>query len=183
MHKDWKMDKFLYCLKEKGLDFFSTLKETSYDKENSEYLCNDTTQKVLDFDKIVKEKYPNKQPSSVDTVLILSKKEYKRLYLVEFKNQIPSRIDNSEVKKKLENSIDVIKDILQQCNISKKGIKFTYCIVFKSSKSRWRKGIEKNSILFGLEAYKNNLIDDIFTNDVRWMTKEYTKIFKQKLYC
>ena len=174
----------MYCLKEERLDFFSTLKETSYDKENNEYLCSDTTQKVIDFDKIVKEKYPNKQPSSVDAIVILLKKEYKLFYLVEFKNQIPSKIDNSEVKKKLENSIDVIKDILRQCNISKKGIKFIYCIVFKSNKSRWRKGIEKNSILFGLETYKKeSLIDDIFTNDVRWMTKEYIKIFKQKLYC
>jgi len=177
------MDKFSFCLKEKKLDYFSTLKKTSYDKNNNEYLCKDENQVVLDLDKIVKEKYPKKQPSSVDAIFVLPQGNYFRFYLIEFKNQIISKIDNNEIKKKLENSIDVIKSILGQCNISKKDVKFTYCVVFKNSKSKWRRGIEKNPILFGLEEYKNYLIDDVFTNDVRWMSKEYKKIIGKTLNC
>jgi len=48
----------------------STLKETSFDNKNSVYLCQDKSQNVYDFDKIVKLHYPKKQPASYDALLI-----------------------------------------------------------------------------------------------------------------
>ncbi len=178
------MNKFLYCLKKQNLEYFSTLKETSYDEKNDIYLCNSSTEEVINFDKLVKTKYPNKQPSSVDAILIYPSEKEIKLYLIEFKNQLVSQIENNKVREKLINSISVLKDIFIKCNISFNPSNLIYCVVYKKDKTnKWRRGIERNIIRFGLEKFKGKFVNDIFTNDIEWMTKEYNKIFEKKLIC
>ena len=79
---------FLY---EKFSSYISTLKDTSFDSENSIYLCNDTsTSNVYDFDKYVKSNFDTSRlPSSPDAIYLGNKK----LYFIEFKNQIPSDVE------------------------------------------------------------------------------------------
>ena len=61
-----------------------SLKETSFDKENHQYLCQNSM-----------EVYPQKQPSSYDSLIVDEKR--KIVYCIEFKNQIPSAINNATV--------------------------------------------------------------------------------------
>ncbi|RUO57896.1 hypothetical protein, partial [Pseudidiomarina marina] len=79
-------------------DFSSTLKRTSWDATNDEYLCNDVlTLPVYDFDQYVKNRFDNdKLPASPDAIYIGNKK----LYFIEFKNQHPADIDTAQVKRK-----------------------------------------------------------------------------------
>ena len=177
------MNKFLYCLKKQNLEYFSTLKETSYDKDNKIYLCNNTTEEVIDFDELIKKRYPKKQPSSVDAILTYPLEREIKLYLIEFKNQITAKIDNQEIRKKLTNSIDTLKDIFSKCNISFNSTKLFYCVVYKKQTSTWMDKIKENVIRFGLEEFEGQLVDGIFTNDVERMREKYNKIFQKKLNC
>ncbi|MDQ7068767.1 MAG: hypothetical protein Q9M40_12800 [Sulfurimonas sp.] len=79
--------------------YHSTFKETSYDDKKGMYLCTDTSQNVINFDSMVQEKYikQEKTPKSFDAIYFLNH----TLYLIEFKNQIPSKIDNKDVQEKL----------------------------------------------------------------------------------
>ena len=60
----------------------SSLKNTSFDKENSIYLCNDESIDIYDFDYIVKKLYPLKQLSSYDALLI----DNNQIFCVAYKN-------------------------------------------------------------------------------------------------
>jgi len=77
----------------------STFKVTSFDNANNTYLCNDTTQNVINFDKIIENIYkdPYKRPKSFDALYQLNND----IYLIEFKNQKPTDIINSEVNQNL----------------------------------------------------------------------------------
>jgi len=77
----------------------------------------------------------------------------------------------------------VLENLFSENNISKKEYKFIYCIAYQNGVTRWRRGIEKNAIQFGLEAYIGDYFDEIYTNDVRWFTHEYKKHFKKELKC
>ena len=161
--------------------YVSSLKETSFDKEKHEYLCQDTNQKVYDFDKIVKDKFPKRQPSSYDA-LLLNKLDNK-IYCIEFKNQKYSDINRTVIAKKLQNGKDVLNKIFGEHNISASEYKFIYCVVYKNTASKWRQGIEKNEIQFELAEYKGRYFDEIYTNDVQFFTKEYKKHFHKDLTC
>ncbi|AKF25564.1 hypothetical protein YH65_09375 [Sulfurovum lithotrophicum] len=157
----------------------STLKETSFDNKNSIYLCQDESQLVYDFDKIVKEQYPTKQPASYDALLI----DGEKVYCIEFKNQKYSEIDREQITKKLTNGKTVLEEIFSDNSVNKREYKFIYCVVYKDGVARWRRGIEKNEVQFGLERYKGEYFDEIYTNDVQWFTHEYKKHFKKELAC
>jgi len=163
--------------------FITTLKDSSLDDRDksltSQYLCQDETQKVYNFDKIVKEKYPKKQPSSYDALLI----EDKIIYCIEFKNQKYSDIDTKEVQKKIINGKDVLDNIFLEYNIQKRDYKFIYCVIYKNHPPKWRRGITKNIVQFELEQYKGRYFDEVYTNDVQYFTHQYKKYFQKKLSC
>ena len=48
-----KMTDFEHILKTDFWEYESTFKETSFDNTKNEYLCQDVSQKVYDFDKIL----------------------------------------------------------------------------------------------------------------------------------
>ena len=161
----------------------STLKETSLDDHDKnytlEYLCKDEMQNVYDFDKIIKERYPNKQPSSYDALLI----DNTNIYCIEFKNQKYSDIDTKEVQKKIINGKDALDDIFSKYNIQRKDYKFIYCVIYKNHPPKWRRGITKNIVQFELEQYKGKYFDEVYTNDVQYFTHEYKKHFYKELKC
>jgi len=161
--------------------FISTLKETSFDKTNKVYLCNDERQKVYDFDKIIKNKYPLKQPASYDALII----ENKSIYCIEFKNRNANIIkkDSKQIQKKLLNGYEALKEIFQSNNLGIKEYNFIYCVAYKNDRDKWRRGIERNKIKFGLEAYEGQYFNKIYTNDIDFFTHEYKKHFYKELKC
>ncbi|MEA3288715.1 MAG: hypothetical protein U9Q04_00925 [Campylobacterota bacterium] len=165
--------------KSKFNDFKSTLKSTSYDKLKEEYLCNDESQKVFDFDNIIKKVYPHKQPASYDALLL----DENNIFCVEFKNERYSDIDKEQLHKKLINSKEAMDDIFKKNNIQVKDYNFVFCVAYKNTKTRWRRAIEKNTIQFELEQYKGKYFDEIYTNDVQFFTNEYKKYFQKALEC
>ncbi len=161
--------------------YLTSLKETSFDKENSVYLCNADNQEVYDFDRIVKEMYPDKQPASYDAFLL--QEDTHKLYCIEFKNQRYSDIDRQSLKKKIENSYSVLKDIFKKHHIQRNHYKLIFCVVYRNEASRWQKGIAKNVIQFGLKAYQNQYFNEVYTNDIDYFTHEYKKLFRKGLNC
>jgi len=162
------MADFYYFFK----NYFRPLKEISYDKDKKEYLCECNTER-LDFDDFVSKNY-KPTPSSVDTIFFNEKE--KKIYLVEFKNQKCSEIENNEIKKKIKDTIQILKDFSKKCNV-----KFSnyviYAAVVYNDKPKWRRGICANTIQFGLEYLKEqNIIRDVKTNDIDWFKKEYLRI-------
>ncbi len=160
-------------------EYISSLKEISFDKENNIYLCNDSSIDVYDFDAIVKKLYPTKQPSSYDALLI----DNKRIFCIEFKNEKYADVKNAEVEKKLKNGKEILSTIFNNNNIQIDNYSFIYCVAYKNTEARWRRGISKNSIQFGLEQFKNSYYDEIYTNDIQFFTNEYKKYFQNALAC
>lgn len=155
----------------------STFKETSLDDKKNIYLCNDTTQNVLNFDIMIKDKYRGKgeRPKSFDAIYLLDT----TLYLVEFKNQIPSQINNQDIQQKLSNGKAQLDTFLATCNVQKNDYSFKYCVVYKNFKKpydRYKRGISKNIIEFGLESF-SSLVNAIKTDSV----SEFTQILNKKL--
>jgi hypothetical protein len=161
--------------------FISTLKNTSFDKDNQVYLCNDMVQKVYDFDAIIKKLYPLKQPASYDALII----DNQNIYCIEFKNQKSKIIkkDTKQIHKKLLNGYEALKEIFHTYNIGMKEYQFIYCVAYQNNKDKWRRGIERNKIQFGLEEYKGQYFDKIYTNDINFFTHEYKKYFYKELKC
>lgn len=180
------MDKFEFKLNESFSDYVTTFKQTSFDEEHSQYLCNDESNYVFDFDEIVKSKYPDKQPKSFDAILC----DGKNIFCVEFKNSLPSDIDNSNVQGKLINSQSVIEDFCLKNHINKSDYKFIYCVVFKPFNSPYKANrlfkarVAGNEIMFNLEQYKGVFFDEILTNDKNFFERNYNRIIsKGNLNC
>jgi hypothetical protein len=175
------IDKF----KQEYQEYKSTFKTTSFDSDNGIYLCYDETQEVIDFDSIVETKFPdsNIRPKSFDAIYIYNK----LIFCIEFKNQKPSDINNSEVQGKLVDGKDELIKIFQKLNIQKDDYSFVYCVVYKVCKepiSRYKCGIDKNKILFGLDNYKKSgFVKEIYTQNVNFFTKEFKKHFRKELMC
>ena len=175
------MAEIFYCIKNICKNFkincFNSLKNISADNNdiNKEkiYLCQCQSQR-LDFDFFVKKYFNHPIPSSVDTILFYEKN--KKLYLIEFKNQKCSDIDNNEIKKKIFDSINVLKEISKRCNV--KFDEYTlYVGIVYNDKPKWRRRICSNTIQFGLEYFKEqNMIKDVKTNDIEWFKKKYLSI-------
>ncbi len=171
------MAEFSYILKQKFLESFDTLKNTSYDKENSVYMCQSELL-VVDFDKVTRVLNPKKQPSSYDS-LIVEEKE-KKVFCVEFKNQKESDISNINLHKKVKNSENTFKQICLENNVNKGNYTFILCIVYKSTPSKYRyRRFKENIIHFQLEQYKGNYFDDIITNDILFFKKEFQKSYDE----
>jgi len=165
--------------KSKFKSYLSSLKDTSYDDKNKEYLCNDQTQSVFNFDSVVKDLFPKKQPASYDAILI----DNSTLFCIEFKNEKYSDIDKKQLHKKLINGKGILDKIFSDNNIQRKDYTFVFCVAYKNEERRWRRGIEKNTVQFELEQYKGKYFDEIFTNDVQYFINEYKKYFQKDLEC
>lgn len=163
----------------------STFKETSLDSNNNENLCADESQKVISFDKIIEEKYPdsNKRPKSFDALYV----QADNIFCIEFKNQKPSQIINQDICKKLTEGKAELDKLLQDLNIQSNDYNFAYCVAYKKCiepRDRYKCGIDKGKILFGLGQYKNQgLVKEIFTQDVDFFTKQFKKQFQKELAC
>jgi len=171
------MADFWYCFKQKcenlKLNCFNSLKSISWDKDNNEYLCNCKSER-LDFDFFVEKYCSHPIPSSVDTILFDEKD--KKLSLVEFKNQKCSDIDNNEIRKKVEDTINILKELARECNVNFKNYNIFVAVVY-NDRPKWKRKICSNTIQFGLEYFKEqNIIKDVKTNDIEWFKKKYFQI-------
>lgn len=165
--------------------FQSTFKETSFDSDNNQYLCTDESCKVINFDEIIEEKYPdsNTRPKSFDALYV-----YENIvFCIEFKNQKPSQIINQDIREKLTEGKTELDTLLQTLHIQSNNYNFVYCVAYKKCiepRDRYKCGIEKGKVLFGLEQYKHQgLVKEIFTDNVDFFTKEFRKQFKKELAC
>ncbi len=168
------MAEFFYCFQKlcKDLNFscFNSLHNISYDKTKKEYLCSCHTYR-LDFDFFVEQWSSHPRPSSVGTILF--DEHEKKVYLIEFKNQKCSNIDNEEIKKKVSDSIKTLKELAKKCNIKFNDYALYVGIVY-NDQPKWKRGICSNTIQFGLEYFKEQkLIKDVKTNDIEWFKKKY----------
>jgi len=165
--------------------FQTTFKESSFDSDNSQYLCTDETQKVINFDALIENKYPNSntRPKSFDALYVYGD----NIFCIEFKNQKPSQIDNQDICKKLTDGKAELDTLLQVLNIQSNNYDFVYCVAYKKCiepRDRYKCGIDKGKVLFGLEPYKDKgLVKEIFTQDVNFFTKQFKKQFDKELTC
>lgn len=163
----------------------STFKETSFDSDNAHYLCTDESCEVINFDKLVKENYPdsNTRPKSFDALYI----HENIIFCIEFKNQKPSQIINKNVCEKLTEGKLELDTILQRLNIQINNYSFVYCVAYEKCiepRDRYKCGIEKGKVLFGLDQYKNqDLVKEVFTDNVDFFTKEFKKQLQKELAC
>jgi len=162
----------------------STFKLTSFDSENREYLCLDETQEVLNFDELIEKIYPdsNKRPKSFDAIYFY--KEENTIYLVEFKNQ--NKPDKKEIEDKLQKGKKELERIFANLNIQKRDYKFIFCLVYNKyvpKEERFKRGLFRATTFEYLNKYKNNLIDDIFTEEVSFFTKLFREKTKKELEC
>ena len=166
-------------------NFTTTFKETSFDSDNSQYLCSDESQEVINFDDILKDEYPdsNVRPKSFDAIFVYEN----IIFCIEFKNQKPSQITNQDIGDKLTEGKAELDTLLQKLNIQSTHYKFVYCVAYKKCiepRDRYKCGIDKGKVLFGLEQYKNQgLVKEIFTENVDFFTKEFKKQFQKELAC
>jgi hypothetical protein len=173
------MDNLSRLFKINFSEFISTLKDTSFDDKNGIYLCNNITEEVYNFDKIVRDRYNYPFPSSPDLIMIYEN----TIYLIEFKNQDFKRIKAGIVKKKLQDGQDIISKIFVDLGLDISNYKFNFCVVYKNKLHKHRIGTQRASIRFELEQYKNNFFDNIYTNNVDYFTSEFKKYFNKDLIC
>ncbi len=157
--------------------YSSTFKETSYDDKKNIFLCTDTTQDVLNFDIMIKDKYKGirERPKSFDALYKMDN----TLYLVEFKNQLPSQInrDKISIQRKLVEGKKELDMFLAICNIQKNDYKFKFCVVYKNFRKPYdgyKRGIAKHIIEFGLKKH-SNLVNGIKTDSVLIFTQLLSK--------
>lgn len=156
--------------------FASTLKATSFDKENQEHLCQDeNTSEVYDFDAYVKERQPHPTPASPDAICL----GHKAFYFIEFKNQRAPAVDKQELRQKFSSGTEILKALLN--GFSPKDCKYHFCVVLKKqAKPRYMdsRHIENNSVRFGLDSLNHehgNFYDQIITESLDF----YIKTFEQ----
>ena len=163
------MAELSYVLKTKAdySECKESLKETSFDKENHQYLCQSSM-----------EVYPQKQPSSYDSLIVDEIR--KIVYCIEFKNQIPSAINNANIKKKLTNGKEILDNICIKENVRKKDYQFIYCVVHKPAHNRYGNPLVDRETKFELKAYKGSHFDEIVTNDINFFKNEFRKEFNDE---
>lgn len=171
-----------YCIKEFLADTLknhvSTLKETSFDKTNGEYLCEDEKLEVIyDFDSYVRQNFDQELlPASPDAIYIGNKK----LYFIEFKNQIPTDIDKSQMKRKFESGTKILMERLLE-SFSPKDVEYVFCVVYKKPRAKYFNpyAIESNIPKFGLKEKNDelgNFYSKIITEPVEFYKEEFTQL-------
>ena len=168
-------------------NFIETFKETSIDDHDKNiepsYLCNDTTQKVLNFDKIIEDRYGKKNPKSFDGIFI----DNENIYCIEFKNQFPKNIKNKDIKEKIIHGKQELIKFMQELNINIKEYNFIYVVVYKECKNDYEKhkcGIGSKKIKFELDKLiEDGFVKDVFTQDVTFFTRAFKLKYKKELMC
>lgn len=178
--------------------YFTTLKETSYDKRNRIYMC-ESDLKVVDFDKL-KDEYIkglklSDAPSSCDS-LYLELKD--RIVFIEFKN---GKVEKYNIRKKIYDSILIFSDI-EGYGISETRKKVDFILVYNYENNKnnrdyigdSKKNIQESEsfkifgdkvsgyakepiIRFGINDFKNYLVKNIYT----YTKEEFEKYFIKKL--
>ncbi len=156
--------------------FASTLKNTSFDKENNTYLCQDeATPQVYDFDAYVGARCPHPIPASPDAIHIGGKD----LYFVEFKNQRPADVDKAQMQRKFEAGTRILKELLK--DFSAKDCQYHFCVVMKTPpKPRFMdfRHIEQSAVRFGLDTL-NKKLDGFYDHVVTESLDFYVDKFKE----
>lgn len=105
-----------------------TLKITSRDEDNNEYLCSKEN-KVIDFDKLSSKFNKEKGKKSVDALF----EKDNKLYLVEFKNQKQSDIDKEDIKGKFKDSLNLLERLFNELNLSFRDFEIHLYLVMKEA--------------------------------------------------
>jgi hypothetical protein len=152
----------------------SNLKNTSFDKQNNFYLCNDeNTPDVFDFDEYVNKNFSHPTPASPDAICIGRNK----IYFIEFKNQYASAIKKEKIKKKFQNGTRILKSLLSQCEI--KDCLYIFCVVYKNRpRERYFQSshIEEGVVRYGLaelNAEFSRFYDDVKTESVGFYVRNF----------
>lgn len=152
----------------------ATLKSTSYDDQNKEYLCQDeTTEEVYDFDAYIADKYSKQQtPASPDAIYI----GLQKVYFIEFKNQPYKNIKSGQIKRKFRKGTSVLQSMLEGYDPAE--CKFIFCVVFKAMPKPdnfdYRHFLQ-TAARFDLDALNKecgSFYDQILTEDVEFFRKE-----------
>ena len=165
------------------LSFKSTFKETSYDSDNSVYLCSDETQEVIGFDKIIENMYPdsNNRPKSFDAIYFYDD----NIYCIEFKNQ--KKPDKKDIEEKLLDGKKELIKLMNTLHIPSKKYKFVFCLVYNKhipKEERFKRGLYKSISFEFLNKYKQEgFVKDIFTENVNFYTKQFKKLTTKELAC
>jgi hypothetical protein len=162
----------------------STFKKTSVDnsdKKDLKYLCHDDeTKKVYDFDKYVKKQnLKSNRPASPDAIYLGDKK----LYFVEFKNQLEKNIDTANIKNKFESGTKILQNLLK--DYSSSDCKKYFCLVIKNDEISNPNGFlsrnKNNSVISNpiklkldeLNQENGTFYDAIFVQSVDFYKKEF----------
>lgn len=114
--------------KNKYKQYEDTLRNTSYDKTNNEYLClKENT--VINFENLSLSLENNKGVKKVDALFCQADK----IFLVEFKNQKQSNIEKQEIMQKFEDSVTLLKRLFKENNIAFKDYIIYLYLVIKDS--------------------------------------------------
>mgnify|MGYP003607823914 CR=1 FL=1 len=156
----------------------STFKDTSFDSVNKVYVCTDVQVKqVYDFDAYIQAKFGKNaiMPASPDAIYVGAK----RLYFVEFKNQIWSKVDKQQIAQKFRDGTSALKSLL--ADFTPRDCKFVFCVVHKketSSRAYWR-GVEAGAERFNFDALNKDLdefYDDIIVRDVDFYRQNFNEL-------
>lgn len=151
-----------------------TLKKSSYDQSNKDYMCESSI-KVVDFDKIPNEYCRGKGwphvPMSNDALYITTDKEG---YFIEFKN---GSVEKKDIYRKIYDSLIMLieLDIIPDLDFARDNI--NYILVYNSDKygkipksqgrdenyTYFLDRAEVESILFDISSFKKYLFKDVHT--------------------
>ena len=153
-------------------DNHSTLKETSKDDSNTEYMT-ESEMEVINFDK-VKEAYVNnlsvKGVTSVDALVVFAD----HLELIEFKNGC--------LRNELKNIGDKIRDsLLLFCDIMEKSITYTrehvdFILVYNESKNK-EKDCYNRQALEAREAIASHVFEKAKEERIRFRLDTFKKLY------
>lgn len=159
-------------------NYKSTLRETSYDKNKQEYLCDDESlPDTYDFDAYIRKKFPRSSntPASPDAIHIGAKK----LYFIEFKNQRKGDVDSKNLKDKFKEGTKVLQELLD--SFKPRDNQFVFCVVFRTYGTRhsYENFIRSRQVHFGLKELNDELsgfYDEIITQDVEFYKKNFEQL-------
>lgn len=128
-----------------------SLKNTSFDDTNEEYLCQ-SDREVINFDKFVGD-----DSKSFDA-LYFKNNQATDIYCIEFKNEKPSEINKDELDRKFIEGMKFLEECFKKNNLQIKNYSFHFYVITKNIeglKSRkYRESFEKNPIEYRLEDKK-----------------------------
>ena len=171
-------------------DNMATLKDTSYDKDNSQYMTNSTFQ-VVDFGK-VKDTYSfkgsglsSRNMRSNDAVVILDKTSNPHFIFIEFKNGNLDRyceeLKHEKIRSKINESLWILNDILTE-TISFDKQNINYILVYNKAKNSnyalkttLAKRAGKSFLIGGFSRY------DIFFHNVKTVNDDEFKSIAKAL--